>query len=82
MLSVVQANPVSPMDRGHDTWNHHNIRDGNFPGGGHNYHQFTEWWADVSAQRAEASTSLAPAKPNIIENNVQSEVSKFLPRQK
>ena len=77
MVSRIQANPLPPVDRGHDTWNHHNMGDGNFPGGGHNYHQFTEWWADVSAQRAEASTSLAPAKPNLIENDNQPEVGNF-----
>jgi len=50
-----------------------------FPGGGNNNHQSTQEWPDVSAQEAEASTSLAPAKPIITENNVQSEVSRFLP---
>ena len=50
------------------------VGDGSFPGGGHNGHQSTELWADVSA---EASTSLAPAKPIIIENSDQSEVSRL-----
>jgi len=54
--------------------------DGSFPGGGHNVHQPTEWRADVSVQQAEASTSLAPAKPRMIENDHQSEVSICLPR--
>jgi len=46
-----------------------------FPGGGNNNHQSTQEWPDVSAQEAEASTSLASAKPTNTENNVQSEVS-------
>ena len=90
MPSRVETNPVPPMDCGHDIWGYgrysssgnEDVVGGSFPGGGHNDHQSTEWWADVSAQRAEASTSLAPAKPNTVENNNQSEVSKFLPRQK
>ena len=53
-----------------------------FPSGGISYHGPTERWADASVQRADASTSLAVAKPNNKENNNQSEVSKFLPLQK
>ena len=87
MPSRVEMNPVPTMDCGHDTWSYggysssgnEDVVGGSFPGGGHNDHQSAEWWTDVSA---EASTSLAPAKPKITENNVQSEVSKFLPHQK
>ena len=87
MLSRVETNLVPPMDHGHDAWSYggysssgnEDVVGGSFPGGGHNNHQSAEWWTDVST---EASTSLAPAKPNNIENNVQSEVSKLLPRQK
>ena len=43
----------------------------NFPEGGVGDHQGT----DVLAQEAGTSTSLAPAKPNIIENDNRSEVS-------
>jgi hypothetical protein len=53
----------------------------NFPGGGTNDHQSTLEWTDNSAQAAEASRSLAPAKPNHIENHNQSAVSgTLLPR--
>ena len=87
MPSRVETNPVPPMDCGHDIWGYGRYSSsgneeavgGSFPGGGHNDHQYTIRWTDVSA---EASTSLAPAKPNIVESNDQSEVSKFLPRQK
>jgi len=54
--------------------------DYNFPGGGINNHQPTEQWASTSVQQAEASTSLAAAKPNFTENSNQSEVSDYLPR--
>jgi hypothetical protein len=47
----------------------------NLPGGGINNHRSTEQWTNTSARRAEV-TSLAPAKPKYIENDVQSEVSK------
>ena len=49
--------------------------DENFPGGGTNDHQFTEQ-RTVSAHRAE-TTSLALAKPENKENNIQSEVSRI-----
>jgi len=54
--------------------------DDNSPGGGINNHWPTEQWAHALAQRAEASTSLAAAKPNFTENSNQSEVSEYLPR--
>jgi hypothetical protein len=50
--------------------------DNNFPGGGINNHQSTQQWTDASIP-AEASTSLAPAKPKRIENNTQPEVSEL-----
>jgi hypothetical protein len=63
---------LSPPNPGYD----------NFPDGGINNHQSTQQWADASVQ-AEASTSLALAKPDYIENNVRSEVSElFLPRRR
>jgi hypothetical protein len=49
--------------------------DDDFPGGGINYHQSAQEWTGAFTQEAETSTSLAPAKPNHIENNVQAEVS-------
>jgi len=48
-----------------------------FPGGGINCHQSTTQWTDDSAQEAEESQSLADAKPEMIKNNVQPEVSIF-----
>jgi hypothetical protein len=48
-----------------------------FPGGGTNNHQSTQQWTEASVQQAEASTSLAAAKPINTENNNQSEVSNF-----
>ena len=44
--------------------------------GGSDHHQSTKW-EDISNQGAEVLTSLAAAKPNIIENGMQSEVSEF-----
>jgi len=50
--------------------------DDNSPGGGTDYHQSAEQWTTASIQEDEVSTSLAGAKPNIIENNDRSEVSR------
>ena len=87
MVLSVQENLEPPIDRGHDTWSYggysgsgnEGVVGGNFLGGGHDGHQSTIRWTDVSA---EASTSLAPAKPNNVENNDQSAVSKlFTPQE-
>jgi hypothetical protein len=70
---------------GYGTWSHGIHHDGgggnsdendNFPSGGISYHQSTQQRMDPSV-RAEASTSLALAKPVYAENNIQSEVSEF-----
>lgn len=50
--------------------------DGTIYPGGSNHHQFAQW-RDTSNQEVEVLTSLAAAKPNIIENEMQSEVSEF-----
>ena len=81
-VSAVRTNPLPPVTPDFDTsgpgghWGDYS------PGGGISYHQPTEQWTDASVQRADASTSLAVAKPNNTENNNQSEVSNFLPLQK
>ena len=75
------------MTPGYNTWNHRDFSSGggddtrynDFPGGGTDNHQSTLWWTDPVAQEATTSTSLAPAKPNNIENNDRLEVSIFLP---
>lgn len=47
----------------------------NFPGGAANNHQCIVEETEICVEEAEASTSLAPAKPKTRENNDQSEVS-------
>ena len=54
----------------------------NFPGDGTRENQFTLEGTGDLAQEAEASTSLAPAKPQNTENNNQLEVTLFLPHQR
>ena len=71
------------MDPSPDSWSHggylrsidSDTGDGGFSGGGHDDHETIEQRTGVPAQQAKASTSLAPAKPIIIENDCQSEVS-------
>lgn len=80
--SRVQANLIPPVNPDYDSWSYGaypggNVWDSGFPGGGHNDHQFTELWTDAPAQEAEAPASLALAKPQIIENDDQSEASRF-----
>lgn len=70
-MTTTLFHPIDPWgyfgDRGKDQ--------NNFPGDGINSHQSTREWTSASAQEAEASSSLAPAKPVIKENNIQIEVS-------
>ena len=48
-----------------------------FLGGGNDHRQSTQEWTDALAQEAEASTSLAAAKPKDIQNNAQPGVGGF-----
>ena len=80
----VQTAEQPPATPSYDAWSYGGYYggrggdgdDNNFPGGGINNHQPTQQWTDVPVQ-AEASTSLAPAKPKRIENNTQPEVNEL-----
>jgi hypothetical protein len=80
----LRAIPLPPVAPGYDTLSHgghygggDDREDDNFPGGGISNHQSAQQRTDTLVQEAESSTSLAAAKPDNIENNVQSEVSIF-----
>lgn len=86
-FETVSLPPVDPWHSNRDpiggggSGNYYgNETNGNFPSRG-----VSEHWAstDISAQEAGMWTGLAPAKPEIIENEIRSEVSSiFHPRQK
>jgi len=69
--------PLPPVNHHYDNggFNGRDGEDDHLPGGGINNHQSIGQWTP-SARWAEATTSLAIAKPNNKENKVQSEVSK------
>jgi hypothetical protein len=74
--------PVRPAESWFDEWcdfsgGGDGCEEGNddIPGGGFDNHQSTLEWTGDLAQKGEASTSLAPTKPNNIENENQLEVS-------
>src|SRR5579872_4704419 len=69
--------PLPPVDPLYDYFD---VSDGGnsddkFPGGGQNSHQPTQRWTDALTQGDEESTSLAPAKPKVLENKDQLGVS-------
>jgi hypothetical protein len=69
--------PLPPVNQGYFSSDGDDVRDEyvNFSGGGTYNGQSLLGETDTLAQEAEASTSLAPAKPRMIENNNRSEVS-------
>ena len=71
--------PLPPASWGYLSDSYQGEND-NFPDDGTNNHQFPFERTDLLAREAtESSTSLAPAKPNNIENKNQSEVSSVYP---
>jgi hypothetical protein len=78
-LRTVPLPLVAPGDVSGNYGNLHETGLGISLGSGNDHHQSTQRWTDTLVQMGDASTSLATAKPNIIQNNSQPEVSYCLP---